>query len=338
MAKGQLYPRAGAAAYQVDCDVNGEALIVGSFEADSEQAYLRSEVTCKPKLGRLPREITLPGNVLLVCDSSESLDAWLDGKGGDAINKLESKRHWVIASVVMVPVLLYLVFAFIMPWIAVRFADVIPQEAKFVASQHTLSAMDATILEPSGLPVTQQSSLQAHFHKVINDIRVNHDYFDIQFRKSSFTGPNAFALPDGTIVYTDDMITLAGEDLAILDAILLHEVGHVEQNHSMQMIAESLFTTLAVSYFFGDLTGAIEAFFGVGSTVLHNKFSQAHERAADDFALHQLSVTGRNPEDFARAMEKLSESLPEASETVENWLSTHPVMKERIEKARAFNQ
>src|SRR5690606_15515209 len=111
-----------------------------------------------------------------------------------------------------------------------------------------------------------------------------------------------------------------------LDAILLHEIGHVEHNHSMQMIAESLVATLTISYVFGDLSGAIESFMGIGSAVVQNQFSQEHEWDADNFALKQLKQLSRNPDDFAAAMRKLAERQPENSEAAA-WFNSHPMLK-----------
>ena len=319
-----------------DIAENGESAGVGRSESTEPLRFQQSEVNAKSKLGNLPREIILPNARLLVCTPSPLLNQWLDGGAGSRISQMETKKPWLIASVLLVPLLLYVIFVQGMPWAAVKFADQIPYSIKTVASQHTLSALDYSMLEPSTLPDWQREQLMMGFNAVVeqvsepgteNDIRVH-------FRNSELIGPNAFALPDGTIVFTDDLVALVDGDQALLDAILLHEIGHVAQNHSMQMVAESLFATLAISYFFGDLSGAIESFMGIGSSVVQNQYSQKHEWQADNFAISKLKLMHRDTADFADVMRKLSnDSEQQGSEN--SWFQSHPSTKARIENAES---
>jgi Zn-dependent protease with chaperone function len=321
-------------------EINESNAVVNTDVINGESAeplrFQQSEVNAKSKLGNLPREIILPNDRLLVCTPSPLLNQWLDGGAGSRISQMETKKPWLIASVLLVPLLLYVIFVQGMPWAAVKFADQIPYSIKTVASQHTLSALDYSMLEPSTLPDLQREQLMMGFNAVVeqvsepgteNDIRVH-------FRNSELIGPNAFALPDGTIVFTDDLVALVDGDQALLDAILLHEIGHVAQNHSMQMVAESLFATLAISYFFGDLSGAIESFIGIGSSVVQNQYSQKHEWQADNFAISKLKLMHRDTADFADVMRKLSNETDQQG-AENSWFQSHPSTKARIENAES---
>ena len=46
-------------------------------------------------------------------------------------------------------------------------------------------------------------------------------------------GLNAAALPNNTIIVTDELVKLNGADEEVL-AVLAHEQGHLVQKHSMQ--------------------------------------------------------------------------------------------------------
>jgi Zn-dependent protease with chaperone function len=137
------------------------------------------------------------------------------------------------------------------------------------------------------------------------------------------------------VVVTDQLLTLIDNDADLLQAILLHEIGHVEHRHSMRLIAETLATSLAIDYFFGDLGGMIEVFAGLSNTIMQNQFSQKLEWEADNFALKQLDALDLDKESFALAMEKLAATLPEDVSEYEVFLQSHPSIKERIENARA---
>ena len=334
MITGHLYSEQSAESSTVSVKLEAQNMVITDNVGEA-RVFTLDSLNTAPKLGRLPREIRLPTREQLVCDQSELLNHWLDGEHGGGA-KLETNRRWIFGSVVLVPALLYFVFGWLMPWAAVHFANLVPDKAKVIASQQSLSALDATLLDPSELDEAEQEKIRAGFYDVKDSISTNHKVFSVQFRHAPQIGPNAFALPDGTIIFTDEMIALVDGDQALLNAIFLHEVGHVENNHSMQLVAESLFATLAVSYFFGDISGSLEAFFGIGSTVVNNKFTQAHEADADEFALRQLRNAGKDPMAFADAMKKISELRPSASETMDNWFSSHPAIQSRIRKAEAF--
>nr|WP_252728472.1 M48 family metallopeptidase [Alteromonas sp. C1M14] len=189
------------------------------------------------------------------------------------------------------------------------------------------------MLEPSSLSAAEQQRIQVHFSQVLANIHTQHDPFTILFRQGNAMGPNAFALPDGTIVFTDEIILLVDKQQDLLDAILLHEIGHVEHNHAMQLVAESLFTTVIISTYFGDVSGALDLFMGVGSTVVHNQFSQKHEWEADNYAISQLHQLSREPDTFAQAMKKLATLMPTTNENLSQWFSTHPHIDARIDNA-----
>ncbi|MDO6566133.1 M48 family metallopeptidase [Alteromonas sp. 1_MG-2023] len=339
----------------VEISESADVEIVKIAELDSESTaplrFEQSQVNAKSKLGNLPREITLPNDRLLVCSPSPLLDQWLDGGAGSRISQMETRKRWLIASVLLVPLLLYVIFVQGMPWAAVKFADQVPYSIKTLASQHTLSALDYSMLEPSTLPESQRKQLLMGFDAVLEQVvQYNNQQVSlptsehrqskgiatnnirVHFRDSEIIGPNAFALPDGTIVFTDDLVTLVDGDQGLLDAILLHEIGHVAQNHSMQMVAESLLATLAISYFFGDISGAIESFMGIGTSVIQNQYSQKHEWQADNFAISQLKLMQRSPADFADVMRKLSND-DAGEETGNSWFQSHPTTKARIENA-----
>ncbi|WP_100658487.1 M48 family metallopeptidase [Alteromonas flava] len=333
MIEGKLYEPGGVVALSVTCYVNDDSqLVVSTLDNPVD----KSDISVKPKLGNLPREIAFTDGTLLVCPAQTELDSWLFADKGSLLANMESNTRWLLASIVFVPLLLYGLFVHAIPYAAVALADYVPQSIKQEASQQTLAALDYAVLDATELSAEQQASLRMGFESVITDFIAPNIQFNIQFRSSEVFGPNAFALPDGTIVFTDQLVNLVEADQQLLDAILLHEIGHVVQNHSMQLVAESLFATLAISYFFGDLSGAIESFMGIGSTIVHNQFSQQHEWQADNFALEQLLLSGRNTDDFAQAMQKLAELIPNHSDQ-NQWFQSHPLIDSRIKNAESYS-
>ena len=60
----------------------------------------------------------------------------------------------------------------------------------------------------------------------------------IEFRKSRI-GPNAFALPGGSIVITDELVALVDGDAAVVTGVLGHELGHVRHRDGMRMLLQA---------------------------------------------------------------------------------------------------
>ena len=286
------------------------------------------------KIGSVPREISLPDLGLLVVESTQQTDYWLSKNGKyDKTSSMEKSRGFIIGASIGVPAFLYGFFAYLVPVIAIAFADIVPDSAVELASSRTMSIMDSQVLDKSDISDAEQALLLKEMHAVIDQLTLTTSSFNIQFRKSEFMGANAFALPNGTIVFTDEFIELVESDIDMIVAVLLHEIGHVEHKHSMRLIAETLATAIAVDFFLGDLGALVEFFAGVTNTVAQNQFSRELEWEADEFALGQLTRLGKEKDDFAKAMERLSRES-EGSIALEKYLSSHPNMKERIMNAR----
>ena len=73
------------------------------------------------------------------------------------------------------------------------------------------------------------------------------------FRKSRI-GPNAFALPGGTMVMTDQLVELVDHDDAVLTGVLAHELGHLQARHGMRMLVQATAIGAVSSLVFGDFS------------------------------------------------------------------------------------
>ena len=290
------------------------------------------------KLSSLEREVTLPDGSLLLLPNEPQVNRWLDrGSFSSRLYDWEGKTRYIVASVVLAPVFLFALWRYVLPAMAIQFAAVVPEAYVEMASEHTLAALDSTVLDSSELDSDELQSYLVYWWRNIDDLGLQPNDYQIDFRHSEIIGPNAFALPDGQIIITDQLVELLDGDREVLLAILLHEIGHVEHRHSMRLVAQTLVATIVVSTLFGDLSGMAEVFVGTSTTVLQNKFTQQLEWEADDYALQRLQNIPQGPENFAQAMEKLAELIGDQG-LAEAWLSSHPSLQRRIDNARQQRQ
>jgi Zn-dependent protease with chaperone function len=207
----------------------------------------------------------------------------------------------------------------------------LPPSVNDVASQRTLDALDRSLLHPSELEEATRRRIIDHFQPVIED----HPGYRLKilFRKGNSLGPNAFALPNGTIVFTDEMVALSENDDG-LTGILAHEIGHVVHRHGMRtVIQDSLlsFTLLAMT---GDVSGSSELFLGLPVLLTQLAYSREFERQADRYALDYLRSHGTPTTPFAQLIRRIDREMKAKSvASNEKWLgylSTHPMTEERL--------
>lgn len=146
--------------------------------------------------------------------------------------------------------------------------------------------------------------------------------------------PNAFALPGGSILFTQGLIKEA-ESTDELIAIFAHELGHVHHRHVMAAFVRGALFTIIWQAAIGDYSG----FFVIDPVTLMNiaqmRFSREAEEEADQFALQaleRLQVSSAGMARFFERMEKRYGSL----EKYLGLLSTHPLSAKR--KAQAEEQ
>jgi Zn-dependent protease with chaperone function len=232
---------------------------------------------------------------------------------------------------------LWWLIAIDIPATASSMVPLVPDKVRQQMGQHTFYTLKKTTLQPSELPAEQQQELQQLWQQSLAQLPLRYQDYQLHFFRSRLLGANAFALPDGTVVITDDLVKRLAEQPDALLAIMLHEIGHVEQQHSMRLVAQSLGAALVFGILFGDVETLGELVLGSGAGLLQNAFSRDMEREADQFALTHLQLLGKSPNAFADAMTALLQQQENSDvdhSALLKYLSTHPDTAERIEQAR----
>ena len=97
--------------------------------------------------------------------------------------------------------------------------------------------MDSVFFEPSQLHPARQAKLRSQFSSMQRELG-DGPKLRLELRHGgSEIGPNAFALPAGIVVVTDELVLLAQHDEEI-ESVLAHEIGHVMHRHSLRMLLQ----------------------------------------------------------------------------------------------------
>ena len=113
--------------------------------------------------------------------------------------------------------------------------------------------------------------------------------------------------------------------------VLAHEIGHVEENHSLRQLYRAAGVAGLAMLIAGDLGSATEDILVQGSALLTLSYSRDFERSADAFSVDLMRKAGHDPKAIAAFFELLVEKFGKADLGI---LSTHPATPERIETVK----
>jgi len=250
---------------------------------------------------------------------------------------LESNWPVALLSILLIPAFIWYSITVLIPSATVAMVPKLPWAVSEQLGQQTIKILDASLMSPSQLPEQQQLEVRQQWQQVLSRLELPKQRYQLLFRATPL-GANAFALADGTVVITDAAVQLLSPKPHAITAVLLHEIGHVEHQHVLKMVAQSTATSLFFGLLLGDLEGASELILGAGLGVLESSFSRDMEREADNYALEKLERLNISPMAFANAMSALTlTAKARAKEQREShwldYLSSHPAPEERIKAA-----
>jgi Zn-dependent protease with chaperone function len=251
------------------------------------------------------------------------------------------ERRWMaaLAGVVVIVVSLFGLFEFGLPWAADRIATHLPTSLETSMGRQSLAALEGRLLLPTQLPAERQAHLQAVFQGFVNKVP-DLPPVQLRFYASPAFGANAFALPGGSIVFTDALAQALPDDQAFI-AVIAHELGHQADHHMLRQVLRSSGVFIVAGMLMGDVTslGGITA--GIPMFLIGNHYSRRFEQDADSFAFRALERQEIDPIAFVHAMQALERAHPELNDGKGlRYVSNHPLNGERIERAsrasRAF--
>ena len=151
--------------------------------------------------------------------------------------------------------------------------------------------------------------------------------YNLNFRDGGVIGPNAFALPDGTLVLTDQLVRMAGGDTEMVLGVLAHEIGHVEKDHSLRQMYRAAGLAGLIMLITGDIGSGGEEVLTDGAALLALSYSRSAESEADHISVDLMARAGHDPAAIGRFFRLLEEKLHDKDGT--SMLSTHPGTPER---------
>lgn len=275
------------------------------------------------------------GESFLPGEEEQKLKCWLvHQKPPGLVGRLERNWKGIFASTVLTVFVVVLFFTYGIPAITNGIVRVMPAKIPKLVGQEVTASLDEHIFESSELSDDKREAITLRFDALVAQIDPLPFTPKLEFRRWG-NGPNAFALSDGTVIVLDSLVKLSGISPR-LDAILLHELGHIEHQHVMKSLVRSSLLSAGVAVITGESTGLLDTLGSVGVFVATNGYSREAEQQADDFAARYMKQIYGTTEPAAEMFMLFKEAYPE--DGLPAWVKSHPDLDARINRLRSDNR
>jgi len=298
-----------------------------------ERAAVLHELRISEPMGNAPRLITFPDGAFCEINDHARFQALLGQTGfqDHFVVRWQYSLRWIVVSVVLCLAVFFAGYRWGLPWVSEKLAADMPEMVLQSVSDQALASLDGHFLAPSKLSLARQEALSARFAALKPPVGypVGHR---VIFRANRAMRANAIALPSGTIILTDDLVTLSANDSELM-GVLAHELGHVQARHGMRLVLQSSIVGLITAWFVGDISSAIAA---APAALLQASYSREFEREADEFASRMLESNAISPRCLADILLRMEKAIPEAATggrdaKFSDYLASHPATAERLD-------
>lgn len=272
-------------------------------------------------------------------DDAAAWDAWRKGSGhtDSLVVRLQQSWRGVLASALALLAVVVALQQWGIPWAARAVVAATPLRVDRSLGETSLAAIDQHLMHPSTLTTAEQDRIRQALAQALGALPSGTTpQWQLVFRRSSI-GPNAFALPGGTLVLTDELVELVGHDTQVITAVLAHEMGHVRHRHGVRMLVQATVLGGLGAVFLGDfntLLASVPVLLGQAS------YSRAAEREADAEAVRILRAASISPAVMVTLFDKLAEKAQrtaqgkDSASPADAWLgiafASHPADADRV--------
>jgi Zn-dependent protease with chaperone function len=253
--------------------------------------------------------------------SSKRLSSTADISSGSSASPKKLRRFLRIAVILLGAYMALMVASEIL-------ARQIPDEWEVSLSKLPSASPAAESAEDSALLETPRRL----FGKITEGERLRDLPYHIKITDMS-SGPNAFALPGGSIGVTRSLLSKLKTDEG-LAFVLAHELAHHEKRHITRHTLRKMLLNSVLMVLGSDASSS--GLVAVSSTT-ETTYSRAQEAEADAYAAHLIAKKFPNPENCVEFLE-LDHIRSSSAPGWLGWLGTHPPPSSRVENIKKITE
>jgi len=299
-----------ARAHAVSLTLDGDALHIAGEGVEQHVTLARLRWPERQRHG--VRRIELRDGGTLRCHDAAAFDAFARAAGAsDSLTvRAQQSWHWTLAAVLGLMVLSAAGYRWGLPAAARAALAFVPSAVDERIGESAYRSVQSWLLEPSAIAAPRQQQVQHAFDDALRRTGVHGTPPRLRFHAAPRLGPNAFALPGGVIVVTDELLQrLADRDDLVL-GVLAHEFGHVRHRHGMRLLVQTTLLGAVTAAALGDFSTLLAS---VPALLGQLGYSRDFERDADDETIAVLRASGLSPALMADLFERLQRRAPSAA-------------------------
>ncbi len=315
---------------------DGQSLTIRLTETGEDLLFPMQDCTISPALGSTKRSILLPNGAKCETNDHGAISSLEKETGGNVglrlVHQLEQRWRLALSCMAGLIVSVFLFTAYGIPVIASLVANQIPVAMMNTVSDDVLILLDKQLFQPTQLPQEKQEELTRLLNTLKKDIGSAHDY-QLNFRRSVKVGANAFALPSGSLIVTDELIAMI-EDPKEITGILLHEMGHVEHRHGLRSVLQNTGVFFLISALAGDMVSISSVAGSFPTLLVESGYSRKFETEADQFTAEYFISKGWSTEPFQAILSRITKDIGPGI----SMISTHPGTEQRIKFLQSLDK
>ncbi len=336
--QGTYFDGKSSRAYPVTVFFDGVYLQIQGENNYPALAVLFLDCTITPPLGKTTRSIKLPNGAQCETNDLKAISV-LERRtnlnyGMRVVHFLESRWKMVVCSLIGLIFCIGIFITYGIPLLAKKIAYSLPPEVTNELSEQTLKILDGRFLKPTELSQEKIAELQEIFIQLNKEIDMEFNC-RLEFRKSPIIGPNAFALPSGLIIMTDELVKLADNNRE-LEGIFIHEIAHVKKRHGLRSIIQNAGIFLLISTLVGDITSITSTAASLPTLLAQSNYSRKFEEEADRFAVLYFIQKEWNIKPYQDILLRITKDMP--NYPGESLLSSHPLTNDRTKYIQALEE
>lgn len=261
------------------------------------------------------------------------------------VERWQTRWQAALVAILIMIGLLFSAYHWGIPKLAAIAVVKIPASTETTLGAEMMPVLDKSLFKPSALPENRKQQVR----EIFDNIKPEHPRLPMHllFRSSPQMGPNAVALPGGSIVVTDQMVAalapkdgdLTGTPALELAGVLAHEIGHIELRHTLRALLANSAVTVLTATLFGDFSALVTA---IPVILIGSDYSRDMESEADAYAVQLLEQHHISPGYMADVFELLHKKsqqnplnrTPRWMRFATDFTASHPTDETRIKRFR----
>ncbi len=317
--------------------LDGDELVLETEQG--ERRYALAQVRWPERLVHGKRQTDLPDGSLIQHEDAREWDAWWRINGRREAVVVVWMQSWRAALATLVGTVLLLAAAWWwgLPALGRGLARALPQSLEDRIGQQAMHQLERMYLAPSRLPQRERDELHRRVVALVDRAWPLGDgpAWQLSFHHAPALGANAFALPGGQIVVTDDLVKLLRDEPDAILGVVAHELGHVQHHDGLDMLVRASLVSGIVGVVLGDAGGILAA---LPVTLATQAYSRDAERRADAHSAELLDRSGISPTAMVTFFQRMRSSTPGEGAKLPIAIASHPHGEERIRFFREWRE